>query len=199
MKITILITFIFLISLSFVQAALPSDPSYISDDNIDIWAIIARALNWFFGISIIFAVIILIYAGFLYITSNGNENKIKTANKILIFVFIGIIITLLAKALPNLVQEFLYGTKTSSSNLNNYSLNNLSNDKLNNISDSNNSLNLDFSQEPLGGYVYDEDPNVPLENKCHWDNNALQSDHRCGLTGGSKTAKVLLYNSSNYK
>ena len=36
----------------------------VNEVNIDIWAILDTALNWFFGITLAVAVIMLIYAGF---------------------------------------------------------------------------------------------------------------------------------------
>ena len=164
-----------IVAIGLAQAQGPDIPEI----NVDIWEILDRALNWFFGIALVIAAIMLVYAGFNYVTAAGNEEKIKTATKTLIFALIGVAIALLAKGLPLLIQEFLQGNNsTSTSQSLNISSNNASYDNL---------LNIDTSQICLGGYVFD--PNAPPEYSCHWDNNACESDSRCG--SGDPTILVL--------
>jgi len=57
----------------------------------------------------------LVYAGFTYITGGGNETKMATANKILIFALIGVAVSLLARGIPEFIQNFLIGSSSSSS------------------------------------------------------------------------------------
>ncbi len=60
-------------------------------------------------LSIPISMILVVYAGFLYITSAGNEDKIKTAQKTLTWALIGFAIVLIARGVPALIQEILSG------------------------------------------------------------------------------------------
>lgn len=51
-------------------------------------------INWVLGILSIIAVIIVIYAGFLWMTANGNPDKVEKAKKTLISAIIGLLIIL---------------------------------------------------------------------------------------------------------
>jgi len=172
----LIISSLLIVAISLAQAQEPDIPEI----NVNIWELLDRALNWFFGIAIIIAAIMLVYAGFNYVTAGGNDEKIKTATKTLIFALIGVVLALLAKGIPVLIQEFLQGNNSTSQSLN---------EPLNESSD-NNLSNMDFSQIPLGGYVFD--PNAPLEDSCHWDNKSFENDPRCGGGGGGGKAEVLV-------
>ncbi|MDD3066296.1 MAG: hypothetical protein PHO48_00480 [Candidatus Gracilibacteria bacterium] len=65
-------------------------------------------LNWVnfaLGFLALIAMIALIYAGFLYVTSMGEDEQSGKAKKIIIYVTIGIIIILLAYAFVNTLIE----------------------------------------------------------------------------------------------
>jgi len=151
----------------------------VNEVNIDIWAILDTALNWFFGITLAVAVIMLIYAGFTYITSGGNETKLQTASKILIFALIGVAIALLAKGLPILVQNLLEGKEPSSSSINNNENNIAANDlreqALEDLPD--------LSGSCLAGWVRNPDCQE-LENCCSWQQGICDSAPQCGGGGG---------------
>jgi len=76
----------------------------------DIYTLVDNIINFLFGIAILLTPIIIIYAGFVYITSAGNEEKIKTAQKIIIWALIGFAVVLLAKGIPQLITNFLQGS-----------------------------------------------------------------------------------------
>ena len=182
MKTITISTFIFLFF--FVSFALAKEPD-IPEINVDIWEILDRALNWFFGIALAIAAIMLVYAGFNYVTAAGNEEKIKTATKTLIFALIGVAIALLARGLPLLIQEFLQGKNSPSPS---QSLNIPSNDN-----SYDNSLNVDFSQIPLGGYHCNPNASSLADYNCVFDNNLFQSDPGCEICGqGSGVGKSML-------
>ena len=75
---------------------------------LNIFDLLTRALNWLFGIVIIIAAIMLVWAGFTYITSGGNEEKVKPALNGVIYALIGVAIALLAKGLIYMVCTFIY-------------------------------------------------------------------------------------------
>lgn len=72
-----------------------------------IWELIERLLTVAFNLAIPLTVGVVIYGGYLYITSLGNEKKIQQAHKALIWGLIGFGVILIAKAVPPLIKEFL--------------------------------------------------------------------------------------------
>ena len=73
----------------------------------DISELINRIIDILFNVAIWVAPIIIVYAGFQYVTSAGNPEKIKSAQRTLIYAMIGFAIVLIAKAVPDLIKEFL--------------------------------------------------------------------------------------------
>jgi hypothetical protein len=79
----------------------------------DIYTLVIKILNFLIILAIPLTAILVIYAGLLYITSAGNAEKIKTAQKTLIWALIGFAIVLIAKSVPAIIQEFLSGKEES--------------------------------------------------------------------------------------
>lgn len=76
-------------------------------DGSDLGGFITQIINWGIGFAAVVAVIMLIAAGFLYITANGDENKIGKATKTLTFAIVGLVICFIAVLLVNFVlKEF---------------------------------------------------------------------------------------------
>jgi threonine/homoserine/homoserine lactone efflux protein len=74
--------------------------------------IIRTATSWLFGILLLAAVVFLIYAAFLYLTSGGDEEKTKKAKSYVIYAVIAIAIGLLAQGIIALVYSLLGQTYT---------------------------------------------------------------------------------------
>ncbi|HNW23248.1 MAG TPA: pilin [Candidatus Dojkabacteria bacterium] len=69
---------------------------------------IIKIINWAIGFSAIVAVVMIVFAGFKYITANGDENKISSATKTLTFAIVGLVVCFIAVMLVNFViAEFL--------------------------------------------------------------------------------------------
>lgn len=75
----------------------------------DLRIIIARIIRVIIGFLGIIAVGLIIYAGWLWMTSQGNEEKIEQAKKILTNAVIGLIIILSAFAIASFVLNMLLG------------------------------------------------------------------------------------------
>lgn len=71
-------------------------------------AIIQNVVNFIIGIAIIFATIIMVWAGGLYILSAANPESRSTANKMLINAVIGLLIVLSAWLIVDFVMKTLY-------------------------------------------------------------------------------------------
>jgi len=66
--------------------------------------------NWVFTLLTLVVVIYVLIAAYNYITSNGDEEKIKKANHNLIYAFIGLLVALLAKGIPYIIISAFGGT-----------------------------------------------------------------------------------------
>lgn len=85
---------------------IPSPTAAISD----IPSALTHTMNWFLGIAGFLAVIAVIYAGFMYITSAGDTAQAESAKKNLTFAIIGIVLIALSAVIVNTVQDVLSRT-----------------------------------------------------------------------------------------
>lgn len=67
--------------------------------------LIVKGLNWLIGASAILCVVMLIVAGFMYMTSGGNEDKTQKATKTLTNAIVGLVICFVAVMLVNFVLK----------------------------------------------------------------------------------------------
>ena len=58
-------------------------------------------------IAIAAAVIMIIYAGFLFMTAGGNDDKISIARKALIWSLVGLAVILIGSGLVDIIEEIL--------------------------------------------------------------------------------------------
>lgn len=68
---------------------------------------IYKVFDVVFAILIIFAVGFIIYAAFTYITAKGEADKVQTANQMIIYAAVGVLIAIFAKAIPTVVANIL--------------------------------------------------------------------------------------------
>ncbi len=71
--------------------------------------LIDKIATWLLGIGLTIAVIIVIWAAFLFMTSGGNQQKVTTARQTLWYAIIGLTVLLLAKGVTSIIQNFLSG------------------------------------------------------------------------------------------
>lgn len=64
-------------------------------------AMALTVINWFLLFTGLVTTAILIYGGFLYVTSAGNEENVGKAKKLIIYAGVGIILILLAAVISN--------------------------------------------------------------------------------------------------
>ena len=67
-------------------------------NSLDLATLIGNITNFVFLISITLAPLMIILAGFYYVTANGDPEKVKKANNILLYTAIGIAVILLSRA-----------------------------------------------------------------------------------------------------
>ncbi|MFH0740146.1 MAG: hypothetical protein V1819_03515, partial [bacterium] len=69
--------------------------------------VIYNVTNWIFFILTILVVLMIIYGGFVYITSAGDPAGATKGKAILTYAIIGLAIALIAKLIPSLVRFIL--------------------------------------------------------------------------------------------
>lgn len=71
--------------------------------------LVLKIVNFFLGFLGLLAVIMVIYGGFLYISSAGNDEKVGQAKKILLYAVLGIVVIVVSFALVNTLLKGLGG------------------------------------------------------------------------------------------
>ncbi len=71
---------------------------------------VAKLIKTFLGVMGIIAVVLALYAGFVIMTSSGNEEKIETGKKILMYCVTGAAVILGAYSITYFIYMGLYGS-----------------------------------------------------------------------------------------
>ncbi|MBL8031683.1 MAG: hypothetical protein JNK33_05165 [Candidatus Doudnabacteria bacterium] len=72
----------------------------------DVNSLILTVINWILGITLAIDVLFMIFGGFLYITSAGNEDRAKKGKNTVVNAIIGLVIIILAYFLANVVANY---------------------------------------------------------------------------------------------
>ena|SRR3989344_1016070 len=75
----------------------------------DFIALLNSIIDTLILIAVPVTVIMVVYAGFLYTTSAGNETKVKTANRTVLYAAIGFGVLLLSKSVVTIVNSIVNG------------------------------------------------------------------------------------------
>jgi hypothetical protein len=78
------------------------DPSGQTVDEI-----LNSLVNWLLVIAAPIAIIMTIWAGYLFMTGGDNEERIKKARSTLMYVVIGIVVLIISKGIITLVRSFV--------------------------------------------------------------------------------------------
>lgn len=72
--------------------------------------LIEGIIDWVYSIGIVIAVLVIVYSGFLFMVSGGNEEKVTKAKRALMWSLIGLAVLLVGKGWVSIIQELLGGT-----------------------------------------------------------------------------------------
>lgn len=78
--------------------------------DVNLQTIISRGVAWATGLLILLAVVFIIYAAYLFLTSGGNEEDIKKAKNYVIYAAVAIAVALLANGVVAVVKGLVLGT-----------------------------------------------------------------------------------------
>jgi cytochrome bd-type quinol oxidase subunit 2 len=106
-KIFFMVLVVLFSSVAFVYAAAPPstglgtvDPASVGRDSTysgsDIGTIFADLVNWFAWFVAVVSVVMGLYSGFLFITSAGDEAKLKKARDVFVYTIIGIVVAIIS-------------------------------------------------------------------------------------------------------
>jgi len=62
--------------------------------------------RWMYGILMALSVVFILYAAFLYLISQGSDERISTAKKVLIYAIVALVVGVLAGSIPALVESW---------------------------------------------------------------------------------------------
>ena len=86
---------------------LPQLPSEAPNNFSGLIDVIVTVARWMFGILMALSIVFILYAAFLYIISQGNEDRIKMAKTILIYAVVGLVVAVLAGGISVVIQDFI--------------------------------------------------------------------------------------------
>lgn len=78
-----------------------------SAPDIPIETVLEKISGWLLGFLVAFATLMLIVAGFYFVTSQGDPEKIKKAKNFVLWALVGLGVGLLSTALVNFVQRMV--------------------------------------------------------------------------------------------
>jgi len=82
--------------------------SIVTDSGAEgVMALIRKTGGWLYSGVLAISVILMIYGGFLYVTSGGDEDKVKDGKNYIIYGVVGIAVATLATGIVFVVGEFL--------------------------------------------------------------------------------------------
>jgi len=71
----------------------------------DLFGFLEKIIEAMLQLGAVLAVIVVIYAGFLFVTAQGDEGKIKTAKNALLYTVIGLAILLGARIIASVIEN----------------------------------------------------------------------------------------------
>jgi len=76
-------------------------------ESVDIMATLDGIVDWVFSILVVFAAIMLVWAGFSFVTAGGDATKLGEARQKILFALIGIIVAFASRGLIAFVQTLV--------------------------------------------------------------------------------------------
>ncbi|MFA6588298.1 MAG: pilin [Patescibacteria group bacterium] len=103
------------LGLSLISLALPMAAMAVSFDttfagslgftSVDLKQAVLNVITFVLGLLGLIAVVFILYAGFIWMTAGGNEDKVDKAKQIISSASVGLVIVLLAWAIVNFVLK----------------------------------------------------------------------------------------------
>lgn len=111
-KLFAILSVLFIFALS-AQCIYAQDPLQSPPSNIDVIGVLNKIANLLIEIATPIAIIMVIVAGFYFITAQGDPGKIEKARTMILWVLIGMAVVLLAKATISFVVSMVTPSSTT--------------------------------------------------------------------------------------
>lgn len=72
-------------------------------------SLLCNIVNWAFYLLIILTIIFVLVAAFKYLTAGGDPEKVKSAGSTLLYAAVAVVVALIAKGLPLIINSFVGG------------------------------------------------------------------------------------------
>jgi hypothetical protein len=86
--------------LTLAQATTPPLPT-----DVDLLDMIGKIANYLFWILLAISIVVIVYAGILFVTASGNAEQVEKARGIILYAIVGIVVAMIAYA----IRTFLLG------------------------------------------------------------------------------------------
>jgi len=96
-----------ILALPLLALAVGHDTSVKPPATINIADTITNITNFAFTILLVVAAMMLVFAAFQFITSQGDIEKVKSARDYVLYALIGVIVAFMSRGLVALVQTFI--------------------------------------------------------------------------------------------
>lgn len=87
--------FLLLIGRAFAQESKISE-DFLENKTTTVGSLVTELYKWAIPLGTALAVLVMIYAGYIYITSQGNPDSVKTAKDLIIGALVGLALIILA-------------------------------------------------------------------------------------------------------
>ena len=105
---------VFMFSVRVTHAQTVSLENPLGDDTTEISQLVDIIIDVLMDIMIPVVVFFVIYAGFLFVTASGNEQKLTQAKKVLLYTAIGAAIFIAADVISDVIVNTLQGVSDGS-------------------------------------------------------------------------------------
>ncbi len=75
--------------------------------NTDVMAVLERIVDWAFSILLVFAAIMIVIAGFYFVTASGDPERVATARNFVLWALIGVLVAFLSRGMVALVRRIV--------------------------------------------------------------------------------------------
>ena len=99
-----ILAFLILFSLVFLPVAIFAAPDAHVDENLDVFAALNNVANYAYTLLLVAGVIALTWGGFMFITANGEPDKLNKAKMMVVYSIIGILLATLSRGIVGLIR-----------------------------------------------------------------------------------------------
>jgi hypothetical protein len=85
----------------------PCDNVYTNSGPTTVYSILSNIISIAFYILMFLAVLFIIFAAFKYLTAQGNPENLETAQRMLLYAVVAIVVGLLARSVPLIISSFV--------------------------------------------------------------------------------------------